>query len=201
MIEGKTFSRLTVVCNTGLKTGNKALYECLCSCGKTIRTDKYKLQNGHTKSCGCLKLDMLAISKRKHGGTGTPEYKAWIEMKQRCQNEGHKRYKYYGGRGIKVCEEWSNSFAAFLKHIGTRPTDKHSIDRINVNGNYEPGNCRWATPVEQSANRRDTTKFLFNGEMMALSHIAKSVGIPQSTMHRLVMKRGLSIQDVISSRL
>ena len=200
-IEGKLFNRLFVVKKIDKKTGNKWLYECRCSCGNVIFTDKYKLQYGHTKSCGCLKLDLLSINKYVHGMTKTPEYKAWIEMKQRCYNKDHKRFNYYGGRGIHVCDKWLDSFQSFYDDLGKRNTKKHSLDRIDVNGNYEPSNCRWATPTEQSANRRDTTKFLFNGELMALSHIAKLVGIPQTTMQRLVINKKMSIQEAIATRL
>lgn len=201
MIEGNVYNRLTVIKATDRKTGNKTIYECRCSCGNTVFTDKYKLFNGHTKSCGCFKLDNLSIIKRKHGMANTPEYKAWVEMKQRCHNKNQRVFAHYGGRGITICDSWSNSFESFFSDMGKRPTCKHSIDRINVNGNYEPDNCRWATTTEQAANRRSTTKYMFNNELMALSHIANILGVPQTTMCRLVRKKGMSIDQVITSRL
>jgi hypothetical protein len=201
MITGQIFHRLTVVGPTERKVGNKTIYECLCSCGNTAYTDKYKLTSGHTKSCGCFKLENLSEIKFKHGLIFTPEYNAWSEMKQRCLNQNIKSYKHYGGRGISVCERWIHSFENFLDDMNQRPTSKHSIDRIDVNGNYEPTNCRWATATEQAANRRTTTKFLFHGEMIALSHIAKYLGISQQTMQRLVMVKKMSIESIISTRL
>lgn len=200
MIEGKVFNRITVIRATDKKTGNKTIYECRCSCGNTVFTDKYKLSSGHTKSCGCFKLDNLSATKFKHGMLKTPEYKAWSSMKQRCQNKRNKAFPYYGGRGITVCDRWLNSFESFYLDMGQRPTPKHSIDRIDVNGNYEPKNCRWATTNQQAANRRDTTKYLFNNELMALSYIAKLAGIPQTTMQRLVRDKGMTVEQVISSR-
>jgi len=201
MIEGSVYNRLTVIKATDRKTGNKTIYECRCSCGNTVFTDKYKLFNGHTKSCGCFKLENLSVIKRKHGMTKTPEHKAWVEMRQRCYNKNNRVFSYYGGRGITVCEAWLNSFESFYSDMNKRPTSKHSIDRIDVNGNYEPRNCRWATPNEQAANRRDTTKYIFNNELMPLSYIANALGLPQQTMHRLVRKKGMTIEQVITSRL
>lgn len=201
MIEGSVFHRLTVVKATDRKRGNATIYECICQCGKTVFTDKYKLQTGHTKSCGCFKLDNLSAIKLKHGMAKTPEYKSWAGMKERCSNASLKGYRNYGGRGIKVCERWLNSFEAFFADMKKKPSPKHSLDRIDVNGDYSPENCRWATDREQAANRRDTTKYLFNGEMMALSHIAEIVKIPQTTLCRLVRRKGMTIESVISSRL
>lgn len=201
MIEGLIFNRLTVVKATVRKTGNKTIYECTCTCGNIVFTDKYKLQSGHTKSCGCFKLDNLSVIKFKHGKSKTPEYKAWSGMKERCNNATYKGYRYYGGRGIKVCDRWSESFENFFLDMKNKPSSKHSLDRIDVNGNYSPDNCRWATTSQQSANRRDTTKYLFNDHMMALSHIAKIVNIPQTTMQRLVRGKGMTVDEAISSRL
>ncbi len=200
MIKGQIFNRLTVIGATDRRTGNKTIYECKCSCGNVVFTDKYKLSSGHTKSCGCFKLDNLSAIKFKHGMLTTPEYKAWASMKQRCYNDRDKRFPYYGGRGIKICESWINSFESFYSDMQQRPTSKHSLDRIDVNGNYEPNNCRWATTNQQAANRRDTTKYHFNNELMALSYIAKLAGIPQTTMQRLVRDKGMTVEQAISSR-
>jgi hypothetical protein len=116
-----------------------------------------------------------------HGCAGqnsrTPEYKVWCGMKQRCNYKGHTVYEFYGGRGIKVCERWENSFEAFLEDMGPRPSSKHSIERINGNGNYEPSNCGWSTDHEQNRNRRSNRNFTVDGETMCMTDWAQKLGI------------------------
>jgi hypothetical protein len=130
----------------------------------------------------------------KHGKFGTPEYNSWSHMIQRCTNPKNKSYVHYGGRGVSVCEEWLE-FRNFLKDMGPKPGRFHSIDRIDVNGNYEPGNCRWATPEEQARNRRKT-KRLDSGEVVA-SAIENS-GIKRETVKTRVY-RGMTIEEALST--
>lgn len=137
------------------------LVECTCDCGNEIIVRLGNLRYGTTKSCGCLqrKRSSETMSKTllKHGrnkkGQITPEYRSWINMKQRCYNVNKDNFKNYGGRGIKVCDKWKDSFINFFQDMGERPIGK-TLDRINVNGDYEPSNCRWATYKEQMNNQR-----------------------------------------------
>lgn len=122
-------------------------YRCRCHCGKEFTVSGDKLKRGHTKSCGCISDGL------KHGLVGTSEYGIWAAMKRRCMNKNSAAYKDYGGRGVVVCERWMH-FQNFYADMGMRPSVKHSIDRINNDGNYEPNNCRWTTMDVQARNRR-----------------------------------------------
>ncbi len=124
-----------------------------CDCGKLFKTKTYYIASGHTKSCGCYQKRFPNRRIHGEGQHETAEYRAWASMKRRCQNPNVKDYKDYGGRGIKVCQSW-NWYPYFLGDMGRKPTKRHSLDRINNDGNYEPSNCRWATPHQQATNRR-----------------------------------------------
>jgi hypothetical protein len=132
--------------------------------------------------------------------TGTPEYKAWQSMKDRCHNPDAVQYDNYGGRGIQVCNEWMISFQAFYRAMGSRPGHGYSVDRIDVNGNYEPGNCRWATSEEQGNNKRLNVKFTLDGEELTLPQIARKCNIPISTLVSRIYRDNLSIEDAISKK-
>lgn len=144
-ITGQTYNKLTAIEYSG---GGK--WKCLCECGNYTNVKRGDLARNHTKSCGCLAVE----NAKTHGKRDSKEYNSWHGMKNRCLNENHVHYKHYGGRGITVCDEWKDSFENFYKDMGDKPTPQHSIDRINVNGNYTPENCRWATKKEQSLNKR-----------------------------------------------
>jgi len=162
-ITGQRFGRLLVKHCVGSDKKHQALWVCSCDCGNAFIACGFRLRSGIVKSCGCLRREVSAararITSRTHGhalkDNHTPEYDVWASMIYRCTNPNHPAWKYYGGRGISVCERWRHSFENFLSDMGFRPTDKHSIDRFpNNDGNYERSNCRWATMKEQAANRR-----------------------------------------------
>jgi hypothetical protein len=151
-LAGRKFGRLTVISYSHTNHHRKAFWNCVCECGVRKAIMGLRLVSGHTKSCGCQK-------SRKgnpiHGGAGSPTYQSWDNAKQRCFNARHHTHALYGGRGITMCDRWRKSFTAFLEDMGPRPGPEYSLDRYpNPNGNYEPGNCRWATASEQARNRR-----------------------------------------------
>ncbi len=169
---------------------------CECSCGKEFTVKINSLLTGNTTSCGCSRKERLRERNYKHGLAGrterSPEYRSWANMIQRCTNPKNKRYKDNGARGIQVCEEWKN-FLSFLKDLGPKPTKKHTIERINNNGNYEPGNCCWATNKEQSYNKRNNRFITFNNETLTLKQWSEKLKVNISTLHQRLSK--LTIEE------
>ena len=165
--ENEKFDRLTALYYAGKTAGGHKLWHCICECGTEITVRASSLKNKDSKSCGCLqkeKAKTLALNMaRKHGMSTSSEYESWRKMKARCYNKNHPSFQYWGGRGISVCERWANSFENFLEDMGVKPSSKHTLDRINNDGNYEPSNCRWATGTEQRMNQRRMQKLLLIG--------------------------------------
>lgn len=153
-LTGNRYSRLAVL-QFSQKIKNMNYWVCKCDCGKVVSVRQDHLKSGKTKSCGCFKRENAATTNTTHGMTRTRLYNIWGLMKDRCSNQKNNRYKYYGGRGIKVCGEWNYNFMVFYDWAMSHGyADDLSIDRINNDGNYEQGNCRWATDLEQGRNKR-----------------------------------------------
>lgn len=150
---GQTFGRLLVQCCVGSNKSRALVWQCLCDCGKAVDVPGPKLRFGHTKSCGCLSVDTGRHLNLTHGQSNTPTYGVWLAMKARCNNKNADNYVNYGGRGIKVCERWENSFENFLADMGERP-EGLTIERKDNDRGYEPGNCIWADKATQNANKR-----------------------------------------------
>lgn len=135
--------------------GNKySKWLCICDCGRCSEHHQSTLLRGYTKSCGCLGDESRVTRSVTHGKSKTKVNRAYLKMKERCFNEKDKNFNLYGGRGITICDRWLESFENFLEDMGEPPSLKHSLDRIDVNGNYEPHNCRWATNTQQARNKR-----------------------------------------------
>lgn len=175
-LRGQRFGKLLVL-HKAPQIGYLKRWYCWCECGELRVVYQCHLRKGATRSCGCRRV--------MHGATQTPEFQAWISMKKRCL-----RHIHYAGRGIKVCDRWANSFAAFLEDMGPRPTPNHSLDRINNDGHYEPGNCRWATATQQARNTRAVLMITYQGRTACLVEWASHLGL-----HRVTLKKRLEKWD------
>lgn len=185
---GNRFGRLTVISECFYKNKN-AYCECKCSCGNKKTVKLHNLLNGKTKSCGCFNKE---LSKRRmlqnnissiHNLSRTRIYGIWQAIKQRCYNPNNDRYKDYGARNIKIIEEWKNNFISFYNWaMANGYKDNLTIDRINVNGDYCPENCRWITNQDQQNNRRNNHFVLFCGETYTLAQLSRLLNIPESTL-------------------
>lgn len=184
-ITGQRFGRLLVVdvAKNRVTSGGhqQTMWLCTCDCGKEVSVATGSILNGDTKSCGCLHRELSALSNSTHKMWGTGTYRSWIAMMGRCANKNHHAYPYYGGRGISVCDKW-HLFENFLADMGERPKET-SIDRFpDNNGNYEPGNCRWATMHEQTRNKRNSVFIEFGGRNQCVADWAREIGISTSTL-------------------
>ncbi len=181
----------------------KPVWKLRCHCGVEFTARANNVLTGGTSSCGCVRRRSAAETGRRcnttHGACKTPEYQTWDSMKDRCLNSTVRQYRNYGGRGIKVCERWlgENGFRNFLADMGPRPSDKHSLDRINNDGDYEPGNCRWATWTEQSNNRCNNRRVTYQGREQSAAEWAREMGLPPRVVQgRLI--RGWSVEDALT---
>lgn len=191
-LTGKTFSRWTVLRFAGFipqPNGKKrTMWECCCSCGSIGTVLASNLKQGHSLSCGCLVAETTRARSTTHGysvaGGITKEYLTWQRIKGRCHNPKNHKFPDYGGRGIIVDPSWIDDFPAFLAHVGPCPSTSHSIDRIENDGNYEPGNVRWATRKTQANNKRNNRLLFHNGQTLNATQWAEKTNIPASSIIR-----------------
>jgi hypothetical protein len=197
---GVTQHRLTVVSELPDRDrlGN-VQWECLCECGKTCVKTNHELQKGAKSCSAACGVSRSNTERAIHGMYDSKEYKAWKGMRQRCLNPNHTKFHRYGGRGIPICDAWKDSFLQFLADVGLAPEGVLTIDRIENEKGYEPGNVKWSTRKEQSNNREVTIRTELNGETLPLSGIAEKYGLPRYLVYQR-FKRGLRGQELITAQ-
>ena len=178
--------------------GYRYFWDFACDCGNTKTINIESVIRGFTRSCGCLEIESRITSNTIHGKSHTVEFNAWNAMKGRCYNIRNHAYSHYGGRGIIVCDRWLNSFEHFLADMGQRPTSRHSIDRINNDGNYEQSNCRWATDTQQANNTRRSLCYEFDGESLPLSDWSVRLGIKTATLRARLNVYSMPIDEAFT---
>lgn len=185
---GKKFGKLTVLSECKKRANNgKIRYKCECNCGNITNVIGENLRRGITKSCGCLLKEIVSKRSTTHGKRDTRIYSIWCHMKARCYNINEPRYKDYGWRGIKICDEWLTDFMVFFDWAMSHGyNDTLTIDRIDVNGNYEPNNCRWITLKQQQENKRNSLKFTYKGETHCLREWCNILNINYKTVHKRI---------------
>jgi len=200
-ITGQKFGRLTAIKREGSNSDGKALWLCKCDCGNKVIVVGKSIRNGHTKSCGCLSVDRtrsMGKSNLKHGDSKSRLYNVWRGILKRCNNPNNHAYENYGGRGIKICEQWEHSYEKFMKWSFENGYEEGlSIDRIDNDGNYEPSNCRWVTASEQSRNKRDNVLITYKGKTYCMTDWAKIIGINVDTLWRRINEYGFSAKEAV----
>lgn len=200
-ITGIRFGRLTVVKRVpNLPNSSQTRWECLCDCGKVSYVSKANLMNGNSKSCGCYFKEIWVANQKKptHGQSRTLLYKKWVSMKRRCYDKNNDRYQHYGAKGINICKEWFEFVNFYKWAMSNGYSEKFTIDRIDVCGNYEPNNCRWVTIKEQNRNKTTTVYVELNGEKKSLGEWSEILNLPMSTLVSR-RNRGRSPQEILNT--
>ena len=202
---GMKFGRLTVMDRESPKSKKaKGLWVCKCECGNVIKVNTSDLKSGNTTSCGCKRKETLRQLRTKHGESNTRLYNVWSDMKKRCYNTKNVDYKNYGGRGITVCDEWMDfqnfyDWAIANGYDETAPRGQCTIDRINVDGNYEPENCRWVDRYIQMNNKRNNRILTYNGESHTLAEWCEIVNIPYNCLKSRLNKLHWSVEKTLTT--
>lgn len=192
---GQKFNKLSVIQRAKNSKSGNIRWLCKCECGKYTIVSSQNLKTGHTKSCGCLNKNATYIT---HNKSKTKLYKIWQGMKKRCFNKNEEHYKYYGERGIIVCDEWKNDFMSFYNWaINNEYKDNFTIERIDVNGNYEPSNCKWVTFQEQGYNKTNSKLYELNGEIKCLSQWCKLYNVDYHLVYKR-LQRGWDLKSSLT---
>jgi len=194
---GKRFGRLVAVREVGRTANRTPLWEFRCDCGNVIVRQGSCVRSGAVRSCRCLQRELTVARLTKHGESRSKEYCAWRNAIYRCYNPLDSNFKNYGARGIRVCKKWRESFTAFLADMGRAPSSAHTLDRINNDGPYAPGNCRWVPHRDQAANKRTNHRVTWQGLTLSLSGWMRRTGIDQMTI-RARLDRGWTIKDALT---
>lgn len=194
-LSGQQFGRLTAIRKCGVRHA-KVLWECRCNCGAHVSVTTGNLRSGNSKSCGCVAVERISKLNRTHGASRTPEYNAWLTMRNRCHNPRSKSFGDYGARGITVCNRWRKDFGDFIKDMGPRPSPRHSVERRNNDKGYTPENCFWATKEVQANNARSNVRIEYRGVSLTVAQWGRRTGIKACTL-RARARRGLSPQEIL----
>lgn len=201
-LNGKTFGRLTILAFAGWNRFKNRVWLCHCECGKELEVTAGSLLSGCTSSCGCWAMDVLIARSTKHGMAkrqeARREHRIWCSIRQRCNNKNNRAWPAYGGRGIKVCDRWMESFENFYADMGTCPKG-YSIERKDNDGNYSPDNCVWASAKVQARNKRNVPVYTFNGQTKSLPEWAEITGIHVETLRNRIRRGGWKFEDAIAS--
>ncbi len=189
---GTVFGTLTVLKHVG-----KGFWECACICGNTCLRNGHELRRSKLVSCGCQRRASQARGKTTHGMSGTPEHRAWKNLINRCENTNCDHFEWYGKKGIKVCARWRHSFENFYADMGPRPSALHSIEREDLDKDYAPDNCVWATSDVQSRNRSDNRWIEFRGERKVLNDWETSTGLGRGVIRRR-LEKGWSVERALT---
>jgi hypothetical protein len=196
---GQKFGRLLVVERLGSYNKRESYFKCICDCGNELNVKLGHLKSGNTKSCGCYKSEIRTKLNTTHGNAKSKnrstEYVSYHAMISRCYNKNQRSYADYGGKGVIVCDRWLNSFENFLEDMGKKPNSNYTLERIRVNGIYEPNNCKWITRAEQSKNKRTSVWHEHNGVKMILSDWAKFLNVHPSAI-RLKIRSGKKFSEI-----
>ena len=195
-ITGKKFNRLTAIERVADDRNGNVVWKFLCDCGTVKIAMKSAVTGNNTHSCGCLNRENRLRRNIKHGMSGHPLYDTWSNMLSRCNNPKDKNYHNYGERGISVCESWSHNPENFYRDMGDRPRGM-TIERIDNNKGYGPGNCRWATYAEQNSNTRSNINVTVGGQAMCLASVCRNYGVTRETLLYRV-GRGMSLQEALA---
>lgn len=197
---GRQFGRLTVIKRLLISNGyNSRIVECLCNpeyggCGKIANFDISRLVDGAVVSCGCYRKERAT----KHGLHHTAEYKVWMNIKMRCYNEKNDQYSDYGGRGIVMSDEWRDSFEAFYRDMGPRPSSHYTVERRENNEGYTKENCHWVTRIEQANNTRRNVFYCYNGVCKTLSTWCRELNLNYNTVYQKINRCGQSLEEIIN---